>query len=223
MKSRKFLVYLLSGTLFYFSGCASMNKTKKGAIIGTVGGAAMGAVVGKAAGNPALGAVIGAAVGGATGAVIGRKMDKQAEEMKKTVPNAKIERVGEGIVVEFSDKILFDFNKSDLTSKSAQSLNALTEVLKKYPDTNIEVQGHTDSQGADDYNQGLSERRASSVSGYLSKKGISSARITTKGLGEKYPSYSNETTDGRAQNRRVNFLISANEKMKAEAKRESGQ
>src|SRR6187549_2046658 len=97
------------------TGCKSMNKTQKGAVIGTAGGAAAGAVIGKAAGNTALGAIIGAAVGGVTGAVIGRKMDKQASEIKNEVPGATVERVGEGIVVEFKEKILFGFDQSDLS------------------------------------------------------------------------------------------------------------
>src|SRR5512145_2777421 len=124
--------------------CASMNKTQKGAVIGTAGGAAAGAVIGRASGNTALGAIIGATVGGVTGAVIGNQMDKQAEELKKEVPNATVERVGEGIIVELNDKVLFDFGKSDLSVASKQSLDKIIVVVNKYPDTNIEIQGHTD-------------------------------------------------------------------------------
>src|SRR3954471_24433079 len=106
-------------------GCKSLNKTQKGAAIGTAGGAAVGAVIGKAAGNTALGAIIGATVGGVTGAVIGRKMDKQAEEIKKDVPGAKVERVGEGIVVEFNSKVLFGFDQSNLQGAAQGTLNDL--------------------------------------------------------------------------------------------------
>ena len=143
-----------------FPGCASMNKTTKGAAVGTVAGGAMGAVIGKAANNVALGAIIGATVGGATGAVIGHKMDKQAEEIKNAVPDAKVERVGEGIVVEFSSNVLFGFDKSYLTEASKVSLDKLVKVLNSYPDTDIELQGHTDSKGSENYNQTLSEERA---------------------------------------------------------------
>ena len=184
-------------------------------------GGAMGAVIGKAAGNTALGAIIGAAVGGATGAVIGHKMDKQAEEIKKTVPDAKVERVGEGIVVEFSSNILFDFDKSSLSDDAKTNLNKLVTVLNSYPDTDIEVQGHTDSQGSEAYNKSLSQRRAGAVSGYLTGKGISRSRVTIKGFGETQPKYDNNTENGRTQNRRVEFLITANEKMKAEAAKEA--
>ena len=169
-----------------------MNKTQKGAAIGTAGGAATGAVIGRAAGNTAMGAIIGAAVGGVTGAVIGRKMDKQAEEIKNEVPGAKVERVGEGIVVEFNNKVLFAVDKSDLSSAAQSNLNELKDVLSKYPDTNIEIQGHTDSDGTDPHNNKLSNRRASSVASYLREKGVPSNRIVTKGFGETAPKYSND-------------------------------
>src|SRR5688500_19361183 len=131
------------------AGCKSMNKTQKGAAVGTAGGAAAGAVIGRAAGNTALGAIIGAAVGGVTGAVIGRKMDKQAEEIEKNVPGAKVERVGEGIVVDFSEKILFGYDQAVVNTSAEDNLDKLVNVLKEYPDTNIEVQGHTDSKGSE--------------------------------------------------------------------------
>lgn len=200
-----------------------MNRSQKGAVIGAAGGGAVGAVIGKATGNTALGAIIGATVGGVTGAVIGKKMDKQAEEIKNEVPGAKVERVGEGIVVEFNNKILFGFDQSVLSSAAKTSLDDLVTILNKYPDTDIEIQGHTDDTGTDTYNQGLSERRAKSVADYLRAKGISSARLTIKGFGESAPKYANDSEDGRANNRRVEFLITANEKMVEDAKKEAGQ
>jgi outer membrane protein OmpA-like peptidoglycan-associated protein len=205
------------------AGCKSMNKTQKGAVIGTAGGGAVGAVIGKAAGNTALGAIIGATVGGVTGAVIGHKMDKQAKEIENKVPGAKVERVGEGIVVEFSEKILFGFDRSDLNAGASTNLDKLATILKEYPDTDIEIQGHTDSKGSDDYNMKLSERRASSVANYLRGRGIANGRIKIKGYGETAPVASNETESGRAENRRVNFLITANEKMKEDAKKEASK
>lgn len=217
MKRMKISLVVVLSTMLIFSGCASWNKTQKGAVVGTAAGGGMGAVIGKATGNTALGAIIGAAVGGATGAVIGHKMDKQAEEIKSAVPDAKVERVGEGIVVEFSSNVLFGFDKSNLSYDSKASLDKLVTVLNSYKDTNIELQGHTDSKGSTAYNQSLSENRAGSVSGYLQGAGISSNRVTIKGYGETVPKYDNETETGRSQNRRVEFLITANEKMKEEA------
>ena len=223
MKTIKLLTVTIAMMGLIASGCKSMNKTQKGAVIGAVGGGAIGAVIGKAAGNTAMGAIIGAAVGGATGAVIGHKMDKQAEEMKKVLGDAEVRRVGEGIVIDFKEKVLFGFDRSDLGTNAATNLDKLINVLNKYPDTDIKVLGHTDNKGTDAYNLALSERRANSVSGYLRNHGINSGRISTKGMGENDPIASNDTEDGRAQNRRVEFVITANEKMKAEAKKEAGE
>jgi len=102
------------------------------------------------------------------------------------------------------------------------NLDKLDLILLKYPDTNIEIQGHTDNTGTSSLNQSLSERRAASVKNYLAMSGVSASRLTIKGYGEDYPKYSNETEDGRMQNRNVQFLIAANEKMKEAAKREAG-
>ena len=221
MKKLKMISVVFLSAAVILAGCASWNKTQKGAVVGTATGGAMGAVIGKASGNTALGAIIGAAVGGAAGAVIGNSMDKQAEEIKKTVPDAKVERVGEGIVVEFNSNVLFGFDKSLLAMDAKANLDKLVTVLDTYNETNIELQGHTDSKGSISYNQNLSEERAQTVFGYLDAKGIKSNRMTTKGFGESAPKYDNETTDGRSQNRRVEFLITANEKMKADAKKEA--
>ena len=221
-KFRLGLIMLLSVNLF-FAGCASLNKTQKGAAIGTAGGGAAGAVIGKASGNTALGAIIGAVVGGATGAIIGNKMDKQAEEIKNAVPDAKVERVGEGIVVEFSSNVLFGFDQSNISADARTSLDKLVTVLNTYSETDIEVQGHTDSKGSLAYNKTLSEQRASAVKNYLSGKGIARNRMTINGFGETLPKYSNDTEQGRTDNRRVEFMITANEKMKADAEREAAR
>jgi outer membrane protein OmpA-like peptidoglycan-associated protein len=206
-----------------FVGCASWNKTQKGAVVGTAAGGAAGAVIGRTTGNTAIGAIIGATVGGAAGAVIGNEMDKQAEEIKNAVPDANVERVGEGIVVEFNSNILFGFDQSSLSNEAKTNLDKLVQVLNTYKETDIEIQGHTDSRGAEDYNQNLSVQRAGTVSNYLSQKGISSSRLTVKGFGENTPRYDNATAEGRTLNRRVEFLITANEKMKAEAEREAAR
>jgi outer membrane protein OmpA-like peptidoglycan-associated protein len=170
-----------------------------------------------------MGAIVGATVGGVTGAVIGRKMDKQAEEMQKVLGDAEVKRVGEGIVIEFRDKVLFGFDRADLTAQAKTNLDKLTNILQKYPDTNIEVLGHTDSKGTDNYNQSLSERRASSVSTYIRTQGVNSSRLSTRGLGESDPKTSNDTDAGQAENRRVEFVITANQKMVEDAKKESSQ
>jgi len=219
MKTLRMSLLVVLSAAFIFAGCSSWNKTQKGAVVGTAAGGAAGAVIGRASGNTALGAIIGAAVGGASGAVIGRQMDKQAEEIEKTVPDAKVERVGEGIVVEFNSSVLFGFDKSNLSADAKANLDKLVVVLDSYADTNIEIQGHTDSKGSEAYNQDLSLDRTRKVSYYLTDKGINSGRLTIKGFGETLPKYENDTDNGRAQNRRVEFLITANEKMKADAEK----
>jgi len=222
MKQLRIGLIMIVSTVLILSGCASWNKTQKGAVVGTAAGGAMGAVIGRASGNTALGAIIGATVGGATGAIIGNQMDKQAEEIKNTVPDATVERVGEGIIVEFNSNVLFGFDESNLSDDARINLDKLVKVLNSYADTDIEVQGHTDSKGSQSYNQALSERRANAVSAYLDTKGISAGRLTIKGFGETAPKYENNTADGRTGNRRVEFMITANEKMKAEAAKEAG-
>ena len=196
-----------------------MSKTTKGGIIGAGSGAVVGGVVGRIAGSTAAGAIIGAAVGGATGAVIGRRMDKQAEELRRDLENAEVERVGEGIKVTFDSGILFNTNSAQLQSAAQTEINQLAETLKKYPDTNIIIEGHTDNTGTREINQPLSERRAQAVADYAASMGVDRSRITTQGYAADQPVADNSTEAGRQQNRRVEIAIFANEKMKKAAER----
>jgi outer membrane protein OmpA-like peptidoglycan-associated protein len=203
-----------------FNSCKSWNKTQKGAVIGTGAGAAAGAAIGKAAkDHTILGAIIGAAVGGAAGAIIGRYMDKQAEEIRKDVEGAKVERIGEAIKITFDSGILFDINSSSLKPAAKENVEKLAKILAKYPDTDVLIEGHTDNTGADKYNQDLSEKRAQSVANDVKTQGIKGSRITTVGYGEAQPIESNETIEGRTQNRRVDIAIMANKKLKKAAKK----
>ena len=199
-------------------GCGASN-TVKGGVIGGVGGGVVGGVIGNQFGNTALGAIIGAAVGGTAGVLIGNHMDKQAEEMEKDIEGAKIERVGEGIKITFDSGILFGYDSSTLQPQAKTNINKLAAILKKYPDSNILVTGHTDSDGAEEYNQTLSEQRAKAVSDYSMYQGISSSRLSVIGLGENEPVSSNETVEGKRLNRRVEIAIFANEDLKAAAER----
>lgn len=212
------LIILLSS--FILESCKSLNKTQKGVIIGTGAGAAVGAGVGKALNNTALGAIIGATVGGVTGGIIGKKMDEQAKEIEK-IPGAEVQRVGEGINVTFESGVLFAVNKADLNAAAKDNLARLTEVLNKYPDTYVRVEGHTDNTGAADYNLTLSEKRAKEVSNFLVLQGVKADRIKTAWYGESQPKTDNDTESGKALNRRVEFSIYANENMKEKAKQES--
>ncbi|MFD1754458.1 OmpA family protein [Rufibacter sediminis] len=196
-----------------------MNKTAKGGLLGAGGGAVLGGIIGKATGNTARGAIIGAAVGGATGAVIGRRMDKQAAELEKEMQNAQVERVGEGIKVTFDAGLLFATNSAELQSSSRADIQKLAETLKKYPGTNVLVEGHADNTGTDAINQPLSERRAQAVANYATSLGVESNRIQTRGYGSTQPVADNTTAAGRQQNRRVEVAIFASEELKKAAER----
>src|SRR5688572_16797524 len=194
-----------------FTGCKANNTTKGGAI-GAGAGGVIGGVIGSRSGNTATGAIIGAAVGGATGAIIGRQMDKQAEELKRDLEGAKVERVGEGILITFDSGLLFKTNSSELEANTKSNLTELAGTLNKYDDTNVLIEGHTDNTGEDPYNQRLSERRAAEVQQYLMSQGVDGSRLTTRGYGESQPVASNDSDGGRASNRRVEVAIYANEK-----------
>ena len=217
------LTLLVAILAILLSGCKTMTKSQKGAVIGGTSGAVIGGVVGHTMGNTAMGAIIGAAAGGVAGGVIGHKMDKQAEEIAKEMGDAEVIREGEGIVIKFKEKVLFAYDRSDLNATAKTNLDKLKNILLKYPETNITVIGHTDSKGSDSYNQTLSESRATAVTNYASLNGIDKARLTAIGKGETDPIATNDTEEGSASNRRVEFVITANDKMKAEAKAEAGK
>ena len=201
------------------SGCSTWSHTAKKGAIGAAAGGAVGAVIGKATGNTATGAIIGAAVGGTAGALIGRRMDQQAEEMRNDLKNAKIERVGEGIKVTFDSGILFDTGSSNLKPAAKSNIKDLSEILKKYSDTDVMIFGHTDNTGGDELNQTLSEKRANAVANYATSLGINTSRINTMGLGESQPVADNSTVSGRSANRRVELAIFANKQLQRAAKR----
>ena len=211
-----------------FTSCTSLqnaNNTQKGAGIGATTGAVIGAIIGNNSKiGTAGGALIGAAVGGGTGALIGNKMDKQAREIDQALPGADVERVGEGIRLVLNENaVRFDTGKATLTTAAKANLDKLVPVFKEYADTNIEIYGYTDITGSPEFNLTLSQKRAESVRTYLASKGLLNSRFKTTGLGIADPIASNETAEGRAQNRRVEFAILANEKMVQDAKKEAGQ
>ncbi len=212
---------LIASLLFGMYGCSSWSRTQKGAAVGTATGAAVGAVIGKRAGNTAVGAILGAAIGGAAGAYIGNYMDKQAEEMERDLEGARIERVGEGIKVTFDSGILFDVDKAALRPAAEMNLEKLANILNKYADTDVLIEGHTDDTGPDEYNLTLSQKRAQSVANYLAGLQVDATRFTIMGYGESQPIASNETSQGRQENRRVELAIMANEKLKKAAESKS--
>ena len=216
---KKFVLMFLCGTMI-LSGCG-MSNTGKGSLIGSGAGAAIGAglgyLIGKDGKGAAIGAAIGTAVGGGTGAIIGNKMDKKAEELK-ALENAQVETVEDvngltAIKVTFDSGILFDFNKSTLKADAKRNLDKFAVEMADLPETDITILGHTDNVGTAEANQKVSDARAQTVSKYLQNKGIAASRIVAEGHSYNDPVASNDTEAGRAQNRRVEIYISANENM----------
>jgi outer membrane protein OmpA-like peptidoglycan-associated protein len=187
-----------------------MSKKEKGAVIGAAAGAAAGGVIGNQTGSTTRGAIIGAVVGGTAGAIIGHQMDQQAKELQQNIPGATVARVGEGIAVTFESGLLYDFDSDVVRSSAAQNLGNLAASLNKYPNTDLLIVGHTDAVGTGDYNQGLSQRRATAAANYLASQGVSAARLRALGRGETEPLATNDTEAGRQLNRRVEIAIVAN-------------
>lgn len=211
---------------FLFMSCdtvRSASNTTKGAAIGTAAGGTVGAIIGGKAGNTAIGAIAGAVIGGGAGVLIGKKMDKQAKEIENTVAGAEVIKADEGIVVKFDEGILFDFNSTELKPVAKENIAKLAATLNKEPDTEILVLGHTDNKGTKEVNQRVSLARANAVKSFAVSNGINGSRIKTEGKDFSEPIASNDSDAGRAQNRRVEIVIVASEKMQNEAKAEAGE
>ena len=229
-KSSTILVVSLMLLSTIFTSCEAVkntNNTQRGAAIGAIGGAVIGGILGNnlgKGGNGAMGAVLGGVIGGVAGGVIGNKMDKQAREIETALPGAQVERVGEGIkLVLGENSVRFDTNKSTLTTTAKANLDKLVPVFKSYADTDIVIYGYTDSTGSAEYNLNLSQQRANSVEKYLESKGLNMSRFKMVGMGIADPIATNDTPEGRSQNRRVEFAITANEKMVQDAQKEVGK
>ena len=214
------LATIVLSSAIVIGGC-NASKGVKGGAIGAGAGAGIGAVIGNQFGDngTAVGAIIGAAVGGTAGALIGHKMDKQAAELREDLSGATVERVGEGIKITFDSGLLFGVDQSSLSDASKTNLTDLSKTLNKYEDTEILIEGHTDSSGPDDHNMTLSKQRAESVSRYLIDNGVRAGRISTVAYGETQPIADNSTAAGMAKNRRVEVAIYANKKMQKAAEK----
>jgi outer membrane protein OmpA-like peptidoglycan-associated protein len=222
MISTNFPLRLVSFLLIAVLFSCNASKGVKGGAIGAGVGAGAGAVIGdqfKGKNASVIGAIIGAAVGGTTGALIGRHMDKQAEELRNDLQGATVTRVGEGIRITFDSGLLFAVDKSDVNTTAQTNVTELATTLNKYDDTEVLIEGHTDADGADAYNESLSERRAKAISRALVAQGVQPGRISTMGYGETQPVEDNSTAEGKAQNRRVEVAIYANKRMKKAATR----
>ena len=212
----------LAGILLLSTGCATnpdgtteYKRTATGALAGGAVGAGGGALI-AGSGNRGKGALIGGVVGALAGGAIGNYMDRQAAEMKRKLPESAVAREGDKLYVALPSGILFDVDKADVKPSARESIAKAAEVLVKYPDTYITVEGHTDSTGTAEYNQKLSERRADAVRNLLVRDGVPASRISIKGYGASNPVADNSTPEGRQSNRRVQLEIRPNEKLNAQ-------
>jgi len=213
MHKKMMIGFLLTAALALVLGGCGMSRAQKGALLGGAAGAGAGAAVSD---DDTKGAVIGGAAGALIGGLIGSYLDNQAREMEE-IEGAEVSREGDQLQVTFDSAILFDHDSSALKAASQDQLREVAGVLSRYPDTDIMVLGHTDSTGSDDYNQGLSERRAAAVRGFLMGAGVAENRIRARGFGESAPVADNGTESGRSQNRRVELNVQVNEEFRQRA------
>jgi len=213
-KSRIFVSSLAAASLMTVSGCVTDPNTGERKVsrtaIGGVGGAVLGGLLGGVIGGK-TGRIIGAGVGGVAGGVVGYRMDQQIKELKEQTAGSGVDVTevddGGAILVNLPDGVTFDVNSYTIKPAFRDTLDTVAGSLTTYPDSLVDVYGHTDSTGSDAYNQSLSERRAQAVSNYLTSRGVSSARIRWQGFGETAPIADNATEAGRALNRRVEIKI----------------
>ena len=184
------------------------QRTGQGAAIGAATGAVLGNIT-AGGGDRTRNAVIGAAAGAIAGGLIGQQLDRQAAELRQDFGNDQIDVINTGseLVVRMPQDILFAIDSAQVNSGLRSDLGVLAQSLNQYPDTTVAVVGHTDNTGSASYNQGLSERRAQSVTSILTQNGVNPARLRAIGAGENQPLASNLTPEGRAQNRRVEITI----------------
>ena len=216
---KKLILIALIG-VFALGGCATMDqqsKTTKGATYGALGGAAAGAILGQVIGGNTqgtlIGAAAGAALGGAAGAGVGHMMDKQDAEMREALSTSEevaVTREGDILALTMKGDVTFDVDSDVVLPGLYNELDRISQVLIKYPQTSITIEGHTDSTGSDTYNQQLSERRAFSVQRLLVQRGVQESRINAIGYGESRPVATNNTPEGRQMNRRVEIRINPN-------------
>lgn len=224
---------LATSMLIGGTACSSMTNTGKGALIGGGGGTALGAGLGALIGGgkgAGIGAGIGAALGAGVGALVGNNMDKQKKELQAQLGNqAKVEETTDtttglkAIRVTFDGGILFPTGKYTLSQQAKTDLTGFAANLRQHPNTNVEILGFTDNTGSFAVNEKLSNERADAVLSYLANSGVAPTRLTAKGIPMADYVASNATPEGRAQNRRVEIFITANEQMIREAQAQATQ
>ncbi len=207
----KKLILVVSTLSLLTSGCAtdSANKnTTRGAGIGAATGVLAGGILGHQSGKRNEGALIGGAIGGLLGGYAGRRMDQQAQELEKV---AETKRTDQGLISKLKSDILFDTGKSVLKPQAKTALKEMADVMKKYPENILSVNGYTDDTGSSRVNEELSSKRAEAVKSVLVADGLPATEISTKGLGPAQPVADNKTSEGRSKNRRVEIEVTVDE------------
>ena len=213
MKMNAKLTILATASVLGLSGCVSNTpapmgeRTQAGAIIGGMVGGFLGGTTNDS--NPGLGAVVGAAAGAVAGGAIGAALDRQAQDLRGSLANDDIviQNTGQELIVTMPDGILFDVDSAAIRASLQSDIRAVARNLQAYPNTTVDVVGHTDNTGSAGYNQDLSSRRAQAVAGVLLEQGVSPSRVRAYGRGEDAPVASNLTPEGRQLNRRVEVII----------------
>jgi outer membrane protein OmpA-like peptidoglycan-associated protein len=219
MYSRRIrLIAVTIGVLFAVTACTTVNpytqekQVSKGAVgagVGAAGGALIGALTTNSK-NRQRNALVGAGVGALAGGGIGYYMDQQEAELTKRLraSGVSVTRVGNDIILNMPGNVTFATNSSDINARFYEVLNSVAIVLKEYDKTLVDVTGHTDSTGSAQYNLELSQKRANSVANYLMAQGLDARRFYIVGAGESQPIATNDTPEGREQNRRVEIRLS---------------
>lgn len=189
------------------TGKKHLSKAAIGGVGGALGGYLLGDLVGGKRDRTEK--IVGAGIGAVAGAGIGAYMDAQEKKLREKTAGTGVDvvRDGDNLLLRMPSGITFAYDSDAVQPQFQPTLNEVASVLTQYPKTYIDIYGHTDADGSEAYNQGLSERRATSVQNYLAAKGVQSVRMATKGYGETQPIASNETAEGKAQNRRVEIKI----------------
>jgi outer membrane protein OmpA-like peptidoglycan-associated protein len=228
-KSRLLVSSVAALSLVTVSGCVTdpntgerkVSRTAIGAGAGVLGGILLGGLIGGGAGR-----IIGAGIGGVAGAAIGYTMDKQIKELKEQTAGSGVDITptdnGQAILVNLPEGVTFDVASAALQPSFRATLDQISQNLNQYPNSLIDVYGHTDSTGSDQYNQSLSEARARTVANYLTMQGVSAARIRSQGFGETLPIADNATDEGRRRNRRVEIKIVPISEEQVQAARQQG-
>ena len=212
MSFKKLLIVLIS--LMLLSACAPQTRTQKGGLYGAAGGAAAGAIIGQVIGknteSTLIGAAIGTAVGGLAGAGIGNMMDRQEQELNQALAAsdaAAVRREGNLIAITLKGDFVFDVNSAQVKPGMYSELDRIAGIMVQYPQTVIQIEGHTDSTGSESYNMDLSRRRAESVRNLMLQRGVASSRMQVVAYGESMPIAGNQTAAGRQLNRRVEIKV----------------